>query len=89
MSELHDYKELVFKLGQWLMSNYWKPLYDTLKANPRLLKTFPGFLLKPEKLIYYMGRDHIGIEYTGPERLSSFPEEYISTAQVFDYSLVQ
>lgn len=87
MSELDGYKDLVLNVGQWLMKNYWGPLYKAVEKNPRLMETFPGFLLKPEKLIYYMGRNHIGIEYIGPERLSSLPEKGIVEAQIFDYSL--
>jgi hypothetical protein len=45
-------------------------------------------LLQPERLIYYLGRNHIGIEYLGPERLSTLSEEGTGTmeAQVLDYS---
>jgi hypothetical protein len=87
MSDIYTYKDIVLTIGQWLMTNYWGPLYKGVKANPMLLETFPGFLLKPEKLIYYMGRTHIGIEYVGPERLSTLPEAGTLEAQVFDYSL--
>lgn len=87
MSESCGYKELVLAIGQGLMTNYWQPLYRAVKANPRLLETFPGFLLQPEKIIYYMGRHHIGIEYIGPERISALSERGTLEAQVFDYSL--
>jgi hypothetical protein len=87
MSEIAGYKDLVFNVGQWLMTNYWHPLYKAIEANPRLLNSFPGFLIKPEKLIYYIGRNHIGIEYVDPERLSCLPGSGTMEAQVFDYSL--
>jgi hypothetical protein len=87
MSDRHGYKELVLTIGQWLMTNYWGPLHKAVKANPRLLETFPGFLLKPEKLIYYIGRNHIGIEYVGPERLPAVPGAGTLEAEVLDYSL--
>ncbi|MCX5895879.1 MAG: hypothetical protein NTZ51_08635 [Proteobacteria bacterium] len=87
MSDMHSYKDLVLTIEQWLMTNYWGPLYKALKADPRLLETFPGFLLRPEKRIYYLGRHHIGIEYIGPERLATFSKGGIVEAQVIDYSL--
>ncbi len=87
MSKSCDYTEVVLTLSDMLMANYWRRLYKAVEANPRLLKTLPGFLLQPEKLIYYMGRHHIGIEYIGPERASNLLEEGHLQAQLFDYSL--
>jgi len=87
MSESYEYKDFVIKVGQWLMKNYWGPLYKAVKASPQLLETFPGFLLKPEMLVYYMGRTHIGIEYVGPERISTIPGVGTLEAKIFDYSL--
>lgn len=87
MSDSHSYKELVLTISQWLMTNYWAPLYKAVTADPPLLETFPGFLLEPEKLIYYMGRHHIGIEYVGPERVSALSERGTVKTQVLDYSL--
>lgn len=87
MFESYGYKDLVLTIGQQLMTIYWAPLYKAVKANPRLLETFPGFLLKPEKLIYYLGRHHIGIEYIGPERLSALSKEGTLEAQVLDYAI--
>jgi hypothetical protein len=89
MSDSHGYKEFVLTIGQWLTKNYWGPLYRAVKNNPRLLETFPGFLLKPERQIYYMGRNHIGIEYVGPERLSVLPGSGTFMAEVIDYSLTE
>ena len=89
MNEDNDYKGFIITIGQWLMTNYWGPLNKHVKENPHLLESFPGFLLKPEKIIYYMGRTHIGIEYIGPERISELPGEEVIQAQIFDYSLVE
>jgi hypothetical protein len=87
MTKVDDDKDLVMRIGQWLMANYWRPLYYFLKENPERLEHFPGFLLKPSKIIYHLGRTHIGIEYVGPERLTELPTEMNVKAQVFDYSL--
>jgi hypothetical protein len=87
MSDPYGYKQLVLEIGQWLMTNYWGPLYKAVEASPELLASLPGFFLKPEKLIFYMGRTHIGIEYMGPERVLKLPESGILDAEVLDYSL--
>ena len=88
MPEDHGYKDLVLNIGGWLMQNYWGPIYRKVKENPDLLETIPGFLLKPEKLIFYMGRKHIAIEYLGPERIKALPDGgYPLSTRVFDYSL--
>jgi hypothetical protein len=71
MSEL---KDMAMALGQELMTRYWHPLYKAAAANPELLTEAPGFLLKPEELIFYFGRSHVGIEYLGPERISELPQ---------------
>jgi len=86
MTDILDYKGIVLKVGQWLMTNYWGPMYQAVKADPALLKTLPGFLLKPEKLVYYMSRTHIGIEYVGPERIDSLPDSGTLQTVVLDYS---
>lgn len=87
MPESYGYREIVLTIGQWLMDHYWRPLQKAVEANPRLLETFPGFLLQPEKLIFYMGRHHIGIEYIGPERLRTVPKGGTFGTRVLDYSL--
>lgn len=81
-----SYKEIVLKIGQWLMNNYWGPIYRTVKSHPELLQTIPGFLLKPERLIYYMSQNHIGIEYQGPERLTELPSGNTLQATILGYS---
>lgn len=88
MAEPDTYKDFVLQLGQWLLSHYWGPMWKTVKDNPDLVRTIPGFLIHPDKVIYYMGRTHIGIEYVGPERLNQLPPNATTLdAQCFDYSL--
>lgn len=87
MSGPNGYKDLTLQISQLLLTNYWGPLYKAVNANPRLLKTFPGFLLQPQKVIYYIGRHHIGIEYIGRERASTLSNAGLLEAQLFDYSL--
>jgi len=88
MVKAHSYKDFILQVGQWLMENYWAPMWRTVQAEPELVGVVPGFLIQPEKLIYYIGRTHIGIEYVGPERLTEMPTgKGVVTAQYFDYSL--
>jgi hypothetical protein len=86
MTDVLDQKGIALKVFQWLATNYWKPMYEAVQANPELLKDFPGFLLNRKKLILYMSRTHIGVEYMGPERIDSLPESHVTDFQVFDYS---
>lgn len=65
---------------------YWTPIYENVRANPNLLKTVPGFLISPKEVIFYMGSTHLGIEYTGEERLEALPERSGVNVRVFDYT---
>ena len=71
MAKPYTYEDFVLQVGQWLMDHYWGPMWQTVKAHPELISVIPGFLIHPEKQIYYMGQTHIGIEYVGRERGSS------------------
>lgn len=62
-------KEFIIPIGQKIMETYWKPLFDYLKENQQLIKTFPGFLLKRDSLVLYFGKTHLAIEYYGLERI--------------------
>jgi len=87
MNNLHSDKKTIKELTRWLIDNYLGPLHKAVEANPHLLADFPGFLLKPEKIIYYMGRTHIGIEYVGPERINALPKCGEVQVKLFYYSL--
>jgi hypothetical protein len=67
--------------------NYWSPLYHYLETNPALINTFTGFLLYPEKIIVYVGRTHIAIEYIGSEITKELKPERECEAQYQDYSI--
>ena len=70
------------------MANYWGKMRHIVKANPDLVSVVPGFLIRPEKIVFYMGRTHVGIEYIGPERLEELGESSgVMETQCFDYSL--
>jgi hypothetical protein len=86
-AEVHStMKPLIQKFIQELMKHYWGPLYNHLKGHPKLIKTAPGFLLNHEKIILYIGRTHIAIEYTGSEFIKELkPKEKIEI-QFHDYS---
>lgn len=71
---------------QELMKNYWGPLYHYIKENPELIKTAPGFLLDPEKLIIYVGRTHIAVEYLGSEVAQDLKSGGKIAIQYHDYS---
>ena len=63
------FRDLILPVGQKIMEVYWIPLYRYLQENTHLIKTFSGFLLKHEKLVFYFGKTHLAVEYYGPERI--------------------
>lgn len=79
-------KPLIMVFLQELMKNYWNPLHDYIKDNPDLIKTVPGFLLDHEKVIVYVGRTHIAVEYTGSEVIEELKQEGQMEVQYHDYS---
>lgn len=66
--------EIEIFLTHW-HENYWHLLYLYLEANPALIEIFTGFLLYPEKIIVYIGRTHIAIEYIGSEVITELKPE--------------
>ena len=80
-------KPLIAEFLQQLATRYWTPLYQYVKDNPHLIKTMPGFLLQHQKIIIYVGRTHIAIEYNDSELLEELPSEYRIEVQYFDYSV--
>lgn len=80
-------KKVVMTVGQTLMNIYWSQLYKRIKGNPALLKDFTAFLIHPEKLIYYLGKNHLAIEYLGAERMNDLDGKgFESLAEFYDYS---
>lgn len=79
-------KPLVMAFLKELMTNYWGPLYHYIQDNPELIGTVPGFLLDLEKLIVYVGRTHIAVEYMGSEVLQKLNPEGQLNVQSHDYS---
>lgn len=79
-------RPLINAFLQELMTNYLSPLYHYVKENPELIITVPGFLLSHEKLIVYIGRTHIAVEYIGSEVLEELKAEGKIEIQYHDYS---
>ena len=79
-------KPLIMAFMQELTRNYWNPLYHYIKEKPKLIKTVPGFLLDRKKVIVYVGRTHIAVEYTGSEFIEELKPEGNMELQYHDYS---
>jgi len=87
VDEHYDMKKLVLRVGQNLMDIYWSKLYQKIKEDRSLLKYFTAFLIHPEKLIYYLGKNHLAIEYLGAERMDELSDEgFTLETQFYDYS---
>lgn len=85
--EIHStIKPIVMMFMQELMKNYWGPLYRYVKNNPHLIKTVPGLLLNHNKVVVYVGRKHIAVEYTGPEFIDELNPDGYMELQYHDYS---
>ena len=69
--ESKEFKDYALALGQKLMELYWSPLYKYVEQNKHLIKTVTGLLLKHDKLVFYLGKTHLAVEYIGPERLDT------------------
>lgn len=86
-NEVHStIKPLVMTFMQELMNHYLGPLYHYLEENPELIKSAPGFLIDHEKLIVYIGRTHIGVEYIGSEIAKELKSEGRTALEYHDYS---
>ncbi len=86
MTDVLSDSEFIETILRTLMKEYWGKMHREIAQNPALLKTFPGFLLNPERLIIYIHKNHLGIEYIGPERISKLPETFAPKITVHDYS---
>ncbi len=81
-----EIKEAVFKIGNKFMKDYQGELWEIIKENPHLKSTFPAFLLNPEKLIYYFGKNHLAIEYIGNSLRNEYKSGYTLKVEFRDYT---
>jgi hypothetical protein len=85
--EVHSsIKTLVMSFLQALFENHLGLIHKYVKSHPELIQTVSGFLLDHEKLIIYVGRTHIGVEYIGSETLKELKGETKIKLQYHDYS---
>src|SRR5690606_27478896 len=68
----------------YIAEHYWMSIDEYLLENPHLIKSAPGFLILPEKVILYLGETHLAIEYLGPERVSELPNDLRINIQYHD-----
>lgn len=78
--------ELVLPILNSLAQAYFKPMREYLVAHPKLIKAVSGFLVRPEKVILYVGKTHLGIEYVGPDHIEELPTDtYAVDVSTFYY----
>ncbi|MGD6796274.1 Shedu anti-phage system protein SduA domain-containing protein [Metabacillus indicus] len=58
-------EQLVNDVLDTLNKNYWKPIRFVLENNKQLRNTIMSFLINPEKIHIYLGKDHLAVEYFG------------------------
>jgi len=79
-------KPMVILFLQELMKHYLGPLYHYIQEKPHLINTVPGFLVNPEKVIVYVGKTHIAIEYIGSEIAKELNSKSELEVESHDYS---
>ncbi len=83
--KVNDTKKLVFSIMNEIMKIYWGPMYKKIEEDPSILSQFTGFLIHPEKIVLYLGVDHLAIEYIGNERIEELRPNGRLELQYFDY----
>ncbi|MEH8110201.1 DUF4263 domain-containing protein [Aeromonas veronii] len=68
-----------------MVNRYFSHIHRAAALDPKRLETLPGFLLSPQKVIFYFGRTHIGIEIDGPESIEQLPSQIEPQVIVNDY----
>ncbi|MFD1445112.1 hypothetical protein [Oceanobacillus profundus] len=81
-----EMNEAVTNLCKYLLKNYWGKMWEVLKENPKLHKDFTAFLLNPEKLIFYFGKTHWAIEYTGQVKKEMIDSNHNLQIEIRDYT---
>jgi hypothetical protein len=76
----------VMALMQDLMQQYWRPMWELVEENPEIMGSMTALLLIPERVILYLGRTHLGIEYVGPIQKDQLTPEGQLEVQYFDYT---
>lgn len=78
----------IINILQDITKCYWGQIHKYVKKNPKLINKITGFLLKPEKLIVYVGKTHLAIEYIGSEKIDELPRSSSDLElQIYDYTL--
>jgi hypothetical protein len=65
---------------------HWAPLRAAVLAGEVRLSEVSGFLIAPERVIFHVGRTHIGIEYIGKERVEAVPSGILPPCQSVRYT---
>ncbi|MBU7435848.1 DUF4263 domain-containing protein [Paraburkholderia fungorum] len=86
MEENNSTKSAALEFIKEVFKNYNQPLYSYLEKNLHLVQTVSGFLVAPEKIILYVSRTHIAIEYLGSENISKLPDNFAEKIECHDYS---
>ncbi|CAH2213882.1 protein of unknown function [Tepidibacter aestuarii] len=86
MSHILTMQDFAIMSIKKIMELYLDPMYKKIKNNPNILSSFSGFLLNPEKIIFYVGKTHLAIEYVGPEKITSIEPDSQFEIKIFDYS---
>lgn len=65
---------------------YFFKMYDAIKSLNIPPKELTGFLVNPEKIIFYIGKTHIAMELYGNEVIDTLKDTTYLEVKVFDYT---
>ena len=72
-------------LNHEIFVNYRKTMYDILQEHDELKTTFPAFLIFPDGINIYFGRQHLVLELVGPNKREESEYKNETFLQLFDY----
>ncbi len=78
-------EEIVTPFLKHLTDNYTSIIHKEYDLNKEIKQKLPAFLLNPDELAIYLGKDHLAIEYIGPYK-KKVVHNWKTKVSIFDYS---
>lgn len=78
-------EEIIKPVMETLQENYMTPIWEIVNMDDNVKRSLPGFLLNPDKVIFYLGKNYLAIEYVGVYNKQIVNGWNVETA-FFDYS---
>ncbi|WP_446688773.1 hypothetical protein [Priestia megaterium] len=63
-------EEFISRLLRIMYVHYWQEIKDVVSKDKKLKKSIPTFLMHPNEIYIYVGKEHLAIEYLDPYNFS-------------------